>query len=484
MLRWLWLAFFGLAFAPTGLWLVERGTSSAFSEMHTVFMPFVVGYLVREQLKLDPDPAPRASALGFLFLVPSLLLLALDAAMKTQMISAIALVIALPGISLLLLGARRTRELAFPLAIAIFIIPIPTGMLTPIYSVLRPIAAIGTTWVVPLFGVPIARAGTALSVPGLTVEVADNCGGWSTLQAALITAIVLAHFSRSRGRRIALLLGAAPLAIFCNVLRVSALVLLSKVYGAGLLETKLHPASGVILFSVVIAALFAIAGPDAMRPAPASGERTTVSTRFSLALAILCALALLPVAVHANARLRSDDCENAAALVPSEGSVDAARAAFMQAQFKAVQWREGVLPASGDTPELRFAVIRSYEPRLLYYRGTRRLWQEVAAGGDTFEWLESDDGRLPIVRSHLQGERAEFPHAVIASLLVYEGEPVEKGWRAQLRAAPRQVLTGGRPMTLFTVRGEVRPDNQAATEQRAHEFLLDSWRIYRAVCKR
>ena len=115
-------------------------------------MPFVLAYLVREQLKLDPDPSPRASALGFLFVVPALALLALDAAIKTQMLSAVAFVLALPGLSLLLLGTRRTKELAFPLAIAVFIIPIPSGMLTPIYSVLRPIAAVGTSWLVPLVG--------------------------------------------------------------------------------------------------------------------------------------------------------------------------------------------------------------------------------------------------------------------------------------------------------------------------------------------
>jgi exosortase len=483
MLRWLWLPFFALAFAPTGMWLVERGTASAFSEAHTIFMPFVVAYLVREQLKLDPDPAPRASALGFLFLVPALVLLALDAAIKTRLLSAIALVIALPGISLLLLGTRRTRELAFPLAIAIFIIPIPAGMLTPIYSVLRPIAAIGSSWIVPLFGVSIARVGTALTVPNVTVEVANNCGGWSTLQAAVITALVLAHFSTSRRRRLALLLGAVPLAIFCNILRVSALVLLANEYGAKLLETKLHPASGVVLFGVVIAALFAIAGSETMRVARATGERTAVSDRFSLALAFLCALALLPVAVHANARLRSDDCANSAALVPVEGVVDPERAAFMEEQFAAVQWREGVLPPNGDSPALRFAVIRSYEPRLLYYRGSRRLWREVEQGGDTVEWLESDDGRLPIVRSRPQAERPDMSGTVIASLLVYEDEPVETGWWAQLRSAPRQVLMGSRPMTMFTVRGDVRPDKRAAAEQRAREFLLDSWRTYRAVCR-
>ena len=67
---------------------------------------------------------------------------------------------------------------------------------------------------------------------------------------------------------------------------------------------------------------------------------------------------------------------------------------------------------------------------------------------------------------------------------MYEGEPVESGWKAQLRAAPRQLLTGGRPMTMFAVRANVGPGQSEAAERRVREFLLDSWRNYRAVCQR
>ncbi len=484
MVGWLWLAPFILAFTPTALWLYQRGTQSAFSEVHTLFMPFVLAYLIREQLKVDADPTPRSSPLGFLFLIPALLLVALDAAIKTQMLGAIALVIALPGLSLLLLGTKRTRELAFPLALAVFIVPIPTGMLTPIYGVLRPIAAIGTSYLVPLFGMPIARLGTALAVPGLNVEVADNCSGWSSLQAAVITALVLAHFSSSRKRRILILASAIPLAIACNVLRVTALVLLAQRYGAELLDTTLHPASGVILFGVVIVAMFLIAGSDALRAAPPSGVHTPLSTRFALPLALVCALAVVPVAMHSSASMRGDDCANPTALVPAAAHADPERAKYMEQHYQASQFREGVLPRTPDSAELQWALVRSYEPRLLYYRGSRRLWLDVAPGGDTLEWIESDDGKLPIVRSKLSGERPEQPRAVIASLIVYEGEPVEEGWRAQLRAAPKQIFTGSRPMTMYTVRGNVTDGNRAATEQRAHAFLLDSWRTYRALCRR
>jgi DNA polymerase IIIc chi subunit len=71
---------------------------------------------------------------------------------------------------------------------------------------------------------------------------------------------------------------------------------------------------------------------------------------------------------------------------------------------------------------------------------------------------------------------------VVAALLVYEGKPVETGWLAQLRAAPQLLLTGARPMTLFAVRGDVAEPLVPAAEQRARQWLRDSWRNYRAIC--
>jgi hypothetical protein len=169
--------------------------------------------------------------------------------------------------------------------------------------------------------------------------------------------------------------------------------------------------------------------------------------------------------------------------VPATAGADPERERYMEQHFQASQWREGVLPATGDAPALHWAQIRSYEPRLLYYRGSRRIWLDVEPGGDTVEWIDSDDGQLPIVRSRLSADRPEQPRAVIASLIVYEGEPVAEGWRAQLRAAPRQMLTGGRPMTLYTVRSNVTDGNRAAAEARARAYLLDAWRTYRALCR-
>src|SRR5688572_3794591 len=86
-----------ILFAPTVEWLYERWTMSVWHNAHGLFVPPVVGYLVYEELRRAPAASRAPSALGFAFLVPALLLHALDAGMHTQLLSAIALVLALPG---------------------------------------------------------------------------------------------------------------------------------------------------------------------------------------------------------------------------------------------------------------------------------------------------------------------------------------------------------------------------------------------------
>jgi exosortase len=483
--RWLWLAPFALAFAPTVAWLVGRWTDGIYRNGHGIFVPFLIAYLALDHLKADRDPAPRASAFGFVFLGLAAALLVLDSAINTQLMAAFALVLALPGLSLVLLGGRRTRAIALPLSLGLFMLPIPSGAISQVFLVLRLITAVATTWLVPLFGIPIARDGTHLQIPGQLIEVADACSGFATLYAAILTAIILAHLGRSRARRVAVLAAAVPLALVCNFVRVTGLVLLVRYYGADILATRIHPASGMVLFVFVIGALVWIAGRDALHASPGSAQ-PPFSDRYAVALFVLFAVALLPVVVHSYLQVRSDDCANPQALVPAmaPGSVTPEREADIHRLIDVHQWRDGRVPAYAGSPELQFTVIRSYNPKQLYYRGTRHLWTDIEPGGDTLDWLEGDGVKLPIVRSRTAGDdRARGAAPVVAALLVYEGEPVESGWRAQLRAAPRQMLTGSRPMTLFAVRANPSsPEQRAAAEKRANQWLVDSWRTYRAIC--
>ena len=264
---WTWLAVFLVAFAPTGVWLWERWTRSVWYNGHGIIMPVIFAYLVWDHLSDDPVESELSSPWGFLFLGAGLALLAFDTAIHSELLSAVALVVCLPGISLLLLGTERTRAIAFPLIIIGFMLPIPAGFLSTLYLWLRELTAWGTAEVIPMLGlgIPLLRDGTLLLTPHQAIEVADSCSGFSTLYAAVTTALILSHLSRSNRRRAVLIVSAVALALVANLVRVVILVLIIHYYGVDPLETPLHEGSGMLTFGFVIAVLLLLAEPGSLR---------------------------------------------------------------------------------------------------------------------------------------------------------------------------------------------------------------------------
>lgn len=265
--KMLWLAGAGLLllFAPTLSWLWGRWTLSVWHHAHGLLIPPVVAYFIREELAPLKHLPTSSSAWGFVFLVPALALHALDAGMHTELLSAVALVMALPGLSLLFLGTTRTRAILFPLAFVAFALPIPLALTEAIHLQLRYITTMGTSSLVPFLGIPVFVEGTTLHLAQGPLQVADACSGFSTLYAALAVAFMTAYSTPSRVRRVGVLLSAAPLAIIANIIRVTALVLLVVWQGPGVLDTWIHPFSGMMTFALALPVIFWLGG-DSRRP--------------------------------------------------------------------------------------------------------------------------------------------------------------------------------------------------------------------------
>src|SRR5690242_8642804 len=155
LLLWLVAGELLLLFAPTLRFLFSRWTMSVWHNAHGLFVPPLVAWLAWDELRRCRSLPVRGSAWGFVVLVPALALHALDAGLHTELLSAIALLIALPGISLLVLGTARTRRIAFPLFFLIFALPIPLGMTENLHLVLRHLTVAVTTALLPLLGVTV-----------------------------------------------------------------------------------------------------------------------------------------------------------------------------------------------------------------------------------------------------------------------------------------------------------------------------------------
>jgi len=260
--RWLRLVGVGLIvlYAPTFRWLFTRWTLSVWHNAHGLFVLPLAAWLAAIELKRCRSLPVEGSGWGFLFLAPALALQAVDAGLHTELLSAVSFLVALPGLSLLFLGAPRTRAILFPLLFTWFALPIPLGLTDSLHLVLRQVTAHTVAAALPLIGLPVYLEGTTLQLARGAVEVADACSGFSTLYAALATACLTAYMARTPIRRALPLIAAAPIAIASNVLRVGLLVFLVEWRGASVLHTSLHPLSGVLTFALTLPLIFWLGG--------------------------------------------------------------------------------------------------------------------------------------------------------------------------------------------------------------------------------
>ena len=261
-----------LVYAPTMVWLFDRWTMSVWQHAHGLFIPPLVIWLVAQELKRHRDLPVAASRWGFALLVPALLLHVLDTGIQTQLLSAFSIIVALPGLALLFLGWPRTKVILFPLLFTAFALPIPLALTEKVHLALRQITTDLVAPALSATGVSVFAQGTTIFLVNSTIEIADACSGFSTLYASMAFAFLLAYFSPSARRRVLVLALAAPVAIAANVLRMLILLHLVAWRGPEILDTFIHPLSGMLTFAIALPLLLWAGGNRAADSAPRAGS--------------------------------------------------------------------------------------------------------------------------------------------------------------------------------------------------------------------
>ena len=247
-----------LVYFPTVAWLVHRWSLGVWFQLHGFAVFPIAIWLAYLRLRRFAGAPPTPSNWGFAFLVPALLLQVLDAALRTELLSAVSFFLIIPGLCLLFLGRERTKTIWFPLLFLGFAVPIPLLAARAIHIVLRHVAATGTAQVLDFLGYEVSRQATSLQVGPHAIEIADACSGFSTLTALLMVGLLLCYLARTRWTRGALLLALVfPVAMFANLVRCIVLIMLVAAFDADILGTMLHPGSGVATFLLGLVLLMA-----------------------------------------------------------------------------------------------------------------------------------------------------------------------------------------------------------------------------------
>lgn len=249
--------------APAAAELYPWYTESIWRNAHGLLVPLLAFALARLILREDAGDPFRPSAWGFAVLVPGLLLLVVDTATRTLQLGVVGVVLIVAGTSLLLLGTRKTRRLAVPIALLLFLMPLPAALSSPLG--LPTTSAAGTSWALQALGFPVLRDGVALILPDNMYNVTVRCSGFSTVYPAVAISLVLGVAGRSLPRTILMLASIWPLTWLANVVRSTALVAFCEARGIGLLDTALHGISGIAAFLGVIGCIVLIGGSTARR---------------------------------------------------------------------------------------------------------------------------------------------------------------------------------------------------------------------------
>ena len=146
-------------------------------------------------------------------------------------------------------GSGTSRRALFPLLFLFLMVPIPTFVVEKVIFLLREGSTSITMGIFQICNVPAVRNGFAISVPGVTIEIAQECSGIRSTLALLITCLLASYlFLQSKMRRILFLSLIVPMAVVKNGIRIATLTLLSIYVDPGFLYGRLHHEGGIVFF--------------------------------------------------------------------------------------------------------------------------------------------------------------------------------------------------------------------------------------------
>jgi exosortase len=174
-------------------------------------------------------------------------------------ISMSALVLSWIGAFVLCFGYRASRSVSFPLLFLFGLVPLPAFILNAVVAFLQQASAWTAHIFFSAFGVPVVQDGVILTIPKLTLQVAEECSSIRSSSMLLVTTMVLAQLLlRSPWRKALLICLAVPLSVAKNGLRIFTIAMLGTRIDPRFLTGKLHRDGGIVFFAIALLATFVL----------------------------------------------------------------------------------------------------------------------------------------------------------------------------------------------------------------------------------
>lgn len=156
----------------------------------------------------------------------------------------------------LFFGIRNAQVAAFPLALLLFLVPLPDFVLNKVIYWLQSGSAAIAEVIFDLSGAPVLRDGFVFRLPKYSIEVAKECSGIRSSMALLILSLLLAHFAfRPFWKKLAFVSAGLVMMLVKNGIRIATLTLLANYVNPAFLFGSLHHQGGIVFFLIGLALL-------------------------------------------------------------------------------------------------------------------------------------------------------------------------------------------------------------------------------------
>jgi exosortase C (VPDSG-CTERM-specific) len=228
---------------------------------HVLLVPFIsiyILYIIRDQL-----PKKYCSSLPWTILATTgaAAFLIIASAEPTFWLTAsiLSFLCFLSAGGFLILGPDWMKAAAFPFAFLLFMVPLPNVLVQWLENASKMASADCASFFLHLTGTPVLRDGTIFQLPGIVIEVAQECSGirssWVLLMASILASYL---FLRRPSNRLILVAVAIPLGILRNGFRITLIGLLCVQFGPQMIHSAIHRSGGPVFFVLSLIPLIAI----------------------------------------------------------------------------------------------------------------------------------------------------------------------------------------------------------------------------------
>ena len=249
-----------IVYVPAFMWMLDNWNGRDTYYSHGFLIPLISIFIIWQKRKALSQLPLKPLNSGWLLFLGGLLIHIISASWQVNFTSAFSFILTLIGMVMLFFGKNYLRQLLFPIAFLLFMIPLPAVAIVNLSFRLKIFVAQIATLVINKLGVPAIREGSLIITMHSRIMVENPCSGIRSLIALIALGALMAYYSKlSPAKKAILFISSVPVAVSTNIIRIIALSMVCEIYGEKYAAGFFHDAMGILIFVLAFWGLALIA---------------------------------------------------------------------------------------------------------------------------------------------------------------------------------------------------------------------------------